>query len=257
MAYYYWWLMPLLLIAWVLFTGGSSQAQIGASLVFDPTNYLPNLMTQLNTLKSTINEATMIANQAQDLEYQATSILNQAKNLKANPLRLLGQIEGLWNAYNTVMGAAEGLTFGLQQAQTNFEQRYPALATPSVQAITQQSAAMLASIRGASKTAVASQSIYERLCAQLDANRQALTSAQASEGALQIAQATAQLQALGNEQIATLGQIAAASGRVQTEWTAMQAKERVDADAAHAQFVGDYGQQGFKGLGQSTPIGLR
>jgi type IV secretion system protein TrbJ len=214
-------------------------------------------MTQANTLKSTLNEATMIANQAKGLENQAVSLLNEATNLKQNPLQLLGQIQGMWNAYNQVMANAEGLAYGVQQSQLRFEQAYPALATPGIQDITRQSGIMLTSIRAATKTAVGSQGVYERLCQELEANRQALTAAQASQGALQIAQAQAQIQALGNEQLATLAQIEAANGRVQTEWTAMQAKERVDAEAAHEAFVSDYGTQGFKKFGQSTAIDLR
>ena len=224
--------------------------------VFDAGNWVVNLTTQVNTLKSTLNEATMIANQAKDLEYQAQGLYNQAMNLKANPLQLLGQIQGLWGGYNAIMGNAEGLAFGVQQAAARFEVEYPALASSSVQEITQRSAAMLTSIRAASVAAISSQSIYERLCQQLAGSQQALTAAQASQGALQIAQAQAQMQGLANEQLATLSQLEAANGRVQTEWIAMQVKEKVDGMAVNERYFESWGAQGFKGIGESQGVKL-
>lgn len=240
--------LPIVLILFVL--GAPLPCTAYVLPTFDGANYVANLATQLNTLKSTINEAASLANQARSLEYQVASLYNEAINLKANPLQLLGQLQGLWGGYNAVMGAAEGIAFGMQQAQVRFEASYPTLATGSVQEITQRTSAMLKSIRAASATAITSQSIYERLCLQQASMQQALTAAQASQGALQIAQAQAQIQALGSEQLATLAQIEAANGRVQTEWIAMQAKERADAEVAHRTFLEGYGAQGFKAIGQ-------
>lgn len=241
------WLRRLLILgvlAWTLPCAGAGFP------VFDGANYFANLATQINTLKQTINDGVMIANQAKALEYQVASLYNEALNLKANPLQLLGQLQGLWSGYNGLMANAEGLAFGVQQTQARFETAYPALATGSVQEITARSVAMLKSIRAASATAVTSQSIYERLCQQLALSQQAITAAQASTGALQIAHAQAQIQALGNEQLATIAQIEAASGRVQTEWIAMQVKEREDATVVHSTFLDGYGAQGFKPIGQ-------
>jgi type IV secretion system protein TrbJ len=225
-------------------------------IVFDPQVYGMSVMTQVNTLKSTVNEATMIARQAQQLQNEAQMLLNDAKNLKQNPLQLLGRIQGLWDAYNGVMKDAQGIAFNFQSAQQRFQTMYPTLATPGVQAITAHNATMLDSIHKAMETAVSTQSVYERLCDQLTNNAQALTAAQASQGALQIAQAQAQLEALGNEQLATLTQMTAAKDRVDTEWKAMEAKQQVDAAAGHKLFVGDVGRQGFKRPGQSTPVTL-
>jgi len=226
------------------------------AIVFDPQNYFTSIATQVNTLKSTVNEAVMIANQAKALTYQVQSLWNEAQNLKANPLQLLGRIQGMWDAYNQIMRHAEGTAFALTQASTRFEANYPALATGSVQEVSSHVSAMLQSVRAATRTAVQTQSVYERLCNELDANQQALTAAQASTGALQIAQAQAQIQALTNEQLATLTQIEAAASRVQTEWIAMQVKERVDATAVNKRFV-DGMDQGFKGIGQAQGITLR
>lgn len=228
-----------------------------ASLVYDPNNYAINLLTQANTLRSTINEATMIANQVKALTYQLQSLVNEAQNLKVSPLRLLGQIEGLWSSYNALMDTAEGLTYNLDHARVNFETRYPSVANADIGTITQRSADMLQSIRAASKTAVSTQSVYDRLGQELAANRQAITAAQAARGAMEIAQASAQIQALTNEQLMTMTEIEAANGRVQTEFVAMQVKERQDGAAVADQFMAGYGTHGFKGIGESAGVPLR
>jgi conjugal transfer/entry exclusion protein len=103
---------------------------------------------------------------------------------------------------------------------------------------------------------VGTQSVYERLCEQLTSTQQALTAAQASQGWQQILQAQAQIQALSSEQLATISQIEAANGRVQTEWIALQAKERSDADAHHTNFMEGFGAQGFRAIGQGNGFKL-
>lgn len=227
------------------------------AVVYDPNNFFVNVATQANTLKTTVNQGIEIANQAKQLEYQLQSLWNEAQNLKTNPLQLVGQIQGMWNSYNAIMGNAEGIAYNLAQAGARFEVAYPQVPSTGIGEIAAASKRMLASIRAATKTAVSSQSVYDRLCNELNANQQALTAAQASQGALQIAQAQAQIQALSNEQLATIAQIEAANGRVQAEWIAMQVKERADAEAAHERFMAGYGAQGFKGVGQATGVELK
>ena len=244
----------------VLWSVQASEGVLGIgdiAIVYDPNNYAVNLLTQANTLRSTINEATQIANQAKGLAYQFQSLVNEAQNLTTNPLRLLGQIEGLWASYNHLMEHAEGLTYNLDQARVNFETVYPKVASADIGTITQKSADMLRSIRAASQTAVQTQSVSDRLSQELSANRQALDAAQRSRGALEIAQASAQLEALTNEQLANITQIEAANARVQTEFVAMQVKERQDGAAVADRFMTGYGQQGFKTLGQSQGVDLK
>jgi type IV secretion system protein TrbJ len=239
-------------LAWILWASpGYALFGVGdVAVVYDPNNYAQAVLQYAEALKGTINDGIMIANQAKALENQLTSLLNEAKNLKSNPLQLVGQIQGLWDAYNTILGNAQGIAFNLQTSQQRFEQSYPALSTPGMQAVTAQSAKMLESLREASTTAIQAQSVYERLCAQMTAAKQALTAAQASQGALQIAQAQAQLAGLQTEQLATLAEMTAATGRVQTEWTAKQAKEEQDGRVFTQRFMSNSAPAGFKPLGQ-------
>ena len=225
-------------------------------VVFDPQVYMAQMMSYANTLKSTINEGVMIANQAKSLEYQVQSLWNEAKNLQANPLRLLGQIEGLWGAYNGIMANADGLSYNLIGTAAKFEKAYPQMTIPGVDVMVQKSAAMLDSIRKASKTAVSTQSVYDRLCTQLEATKQGLTAAQASQGALQIAQAQAQMQGVNNELLGNLAQLEAANGRVQTEYISMQVAERQQGQVENDHWIAGFGK-GFKLPGQGQGIELK
>src|SRR5205823_3682636 len=115
---------------------------------------------------------------------------------------------------------------------------------------------MLEGIRTASRVSIQSQSVYTRLCVQQAQNQQALASAQTATGALQIGQAQAQIQALTNEQLASIEQITAANGRVEAAYRMMQVQQaeqgRINAD----HWLEGYGAQGFKGPHQGQGITL-
>jgi len=186
------------------------------------------------------------------LQNQATALENDAMNLKQSPLALLGQLQSLWGAYNAVLNNARGLGFQLGQVATHYQTTYPSMVPQSVQTMLQQSAAMLDSIRAASQTAVQAQSVADRLNREAAMNAQAMAAAQSAVGQHQIAQVHAQISAETNELLGNLAQTEAATGRVQTEWIALQAKEQEDADVRNTQFMQSYGSQGFKALGQKT-----
>jgi P-type conjugative transfer protein TrbJ len=230
------------------------------AVVFDPSNYASNLIQQYEAVKNTIANATMIANQAMQLEHEAQSLVYQAQNLQKNPLQLLEQLRTLWNQYNGVLRDADGLTYALVQSGAKFQATYPDLvgtdAGTTIADISAASSRMLGSIRKASQSAIKSQSIYERLCQQLDAEQQALAAAQTAQGALQIAQAQAQLQGLTNEQLATLAQIEATNGRVTTEWIMKQAADEEAGRARQERWVSGFGAQGFHAIreGQGVPL---
>lgn len=250
----------LMVLAFVLCIPSMGHSILGVgdtAVVFDPTNYQMNLLTQANTLKSTLNEALMIQNQAKGLQYQLQGLWNQATNLQKSPLQLLGQIQGLWMSYQSLLKRANGLTYELDTTRQRFETTYPSLPRSNLNTITQEAAAMRTSIRAASQTATDTQSIYDRLGQQMAHNNQALSAAQASVGALQVEQAQAQLTALSNEQLAGIAEIEAAGNRVNTEWIAMQMKERQDGEAVNAKFMAGYGGQGFKGVGATKGVELK
>lgn len=246
--------LSLVMCCWL---SNSAEAIWGVGdIVHDPQNFQVNLLTQANTLKSTLNEAILIQNQAKSLQYQLQGLWNDGQNLQQNPLKLLAQIQGMWNRYQGLLNTAEGLTYQMDASRARFEAAYPQLPRSNLNIITAESAAMLQSIRAASQTAVQTQSVYDRMEQQMQTNQQALNGAQMSVGALQVGQAQAQLTALTNEQLASIAAIEAAGNRVNTEFISMQVKERQDGAALNSKFMEGYGGQGFKKVGQSSGVPL-
>src|SRR5262245_9279231 len=231
-----------------------------ADIVFDPSNYASNLIQQYEALKQTINDGIMIANQAKALEQQAQGLIYQAQNLQANPLKLAAQIAGLWSQYNGVLNTVDGMTYSLNQSASRFGTLYPDLAGSklgtSMAEISANSAAFLKQIREAGRTAVKSQSVYEQLCTFQQQNDQALQSAQAAVGELQVMQAQAQQQALANQQLGTLAEIEAANGRLQAAWIMKQVQEEEAARASQERWMDGFGTQGFRGVKEGKGVTL-
>ena len=219
-----------------------------------------DIVTEFNTLKSTINEAIMIANQIEGLKRQLQSLVYEAQNLQKNPLQLAAQISQLWGQYNGLLQETTGLTYRVTQSATKFAQAYGALTgialSGTVADMQQASKAFLDQLRFASRTAVQTQSIYEQLCDLQRQNDLALTSAQQAVGALQVQQALAQQQALSNQQLSTLAEIEAANGRMQAAWLMKQVGEEDAAKASNDRWIATYGVQGFHGVKAGQGVDL-
>lgn len=211
---------------------------------------------EFNTLKSTVNEATMIEQQAESLKRQIQSLTYQAQNLQRNPLQLLSQIQNLWSRYNDLLNRTTGLTYRLNQSGSQFDTLYTSATAGRAQDLQQASAALREQMRVASKTAVQTQSIYEQLCDLQAQNQQALASAQDAVGALQVEQALAQQQALSNQQLGTLAAVEAANGRMQAAWMMKQVQEEEAARVSNERWMEGFGAQGFRGVkeGQGVPL---
>jgi P-type conjugative transfer protein TrbJ len=229
-------------------------------VVHDPLAYLVHIKNEFNTQKAMLESAQHTIQQAQMLQYQLLYVQYAAQNLSKNPLTLLQQIQGLWAQYNAILQNAEGLTYNLAQASAQFEYTYPAAKAVGVGGllanISAASTQQLAAIRAASKSAVQSQSVVDRLCDQQAQNAKALTAAQAAVGNLQIQQAQAQLTGLTNEQLASIQQITAANGRIEATYFMRQASAEEQA-AANGQYwlqmkpVAPW--TSFKGEGEALP----
>jgi hypothetical protein len=102
---------------------------------------------------------------------------------------------------------------------------------------------------------VQTQSIYTQLCDFQRQNAQALASAQAATGNLQIQQAQAQQQALTNQQLAMLAEIEAANGRMQAAALMKQTQEEAAAKESNARWIAGF-DVGFRGVkdGRGVPL---
>ena len=95
----------------------ATRAQ-AATIVFDPANYSRNIMTDIQTLRSNINEAQQIAN-------QMTQIANEYRNLVNLPQSVLASFA---NQYSELIGMVQnisGLVNDVQHLESNFQAMFP------------------------------------------------------------------------------------------------------------------------------------
>ncbi len=112
--------------------------------VFDPANYAKNTLTELNTLKTTINQATQISNQLQQLAYQLQSLQNI-------PNGTWGQIQSDLAALSRVAKVGQSISYADANLSGEFTQMYPGYQVPAnyTRAYTQWANNSLSGIQGA------------------------------------------------------------------------------------------------------------
>lgn len=93
-------------------------SQALAFVVFDPSNFVQNILTAIRTLMSNINEARMIAN-------QVISLANEAKNLTNLPFDIIDDFSEQFSQLFTTVGSVNGLMQNLETLQSRFEELYP------------------------------------------------------------------------------------------------------------------------------------
>src|ERR1700736_6699806 len=110
--------------------------------VFDPLNYAQNALTQVNTLKTTINQARQIAYQLQALELQARS-------LRTVPKAVWGEIQSDLNALRQIIKRSQGIGYDDVNLSSDFRSAYPGFATSTdyVQAYKQWARNALAGVQ--------------------------------------------------------------------------------------------------------------
>lgn len=215
-----------------------------AILVFDPSNFTQNVLTAVRSLEQ-------IKNQVLQLENEALMLVNDAKNLANLPFNIVGELRDALNATTTLIREAQGVTFDLGQARSNFVRFYPGGYTSSA-----SSAFMANDVLWRSWHAW--QSLYTTVSMQAEAARnlqrdeQSLTTlvgqSQGAIGALQAAQATNQLLALHSRQLIQEQQL-----RLTQDRTVALEQSRSLAEQARALEI----RRRFMGTGTSyTPVAV-
>jgi P-type conjugative transfer protein TrbJ len=123
------------------------SAAVGV-VVFDPWNYAKNTLTELNTLQATINQATQISNQLQQLAYEV-------QNLQNIPNGVWGQIRTDLEALTQIAKVGQSISYADQNLSAEFTQMYPGYGVPSdyTRAYTQWAQNTLGGIQGALEAA--------------------------------------------------------------------------------------------------------
>lgn len=189
-------------------------------IVFDPNNYVQNVLTAARELQQINKQITSLQNEAQML-------INQAKNLASLPYSSLQQLEQSIQRTQQLLSQAQRIAYDVKQIDRAFSTIYaPTSASMS-------NGLLAANAQTRWQNAVAglqdAMRVQATVVGNLDTNRTQMsalvTASQGASGALQASQAGNQLLALQAQQLADLTATVAAQGRAQT----LEAAQRASA----------------------------
>ncbi|MGD9920859.1 MAG: P-type conjugative transfer protein TrbJ [Pseudorhodoplanes sp.] len=197
-------------------------------VVYDPSNYVQNVLQAARALQQINNQITGLQNQAQML-------INQARNLASLPQSSLNQIQQSIQRTQQLLREAQRITYDVGQIDHAFSTTYGAASTTAtdqglIDGARERWRNSMAGLQDAMK-------VHAGVVANLETNRiemsSLVTASQTATGALQATQAGNQLIALQTQQIADLTAAFAAQGRAQNLEAAQrtaaqeQARERL------------------------------
>ncbi|MET4328807.1 P-type conjugative transfer protein TrbJ [Bradyrhizobium sp. i1.15.2] len=187
-------------------------------IVFDPNNYVQNVLTAARELQQISNQITSLQNEAQML-------INQARNLASLPYSSLQQLQSSIQRTQQLLAQAQRIAYDVQQIDRAFSTSYaPASGSQSSQLLINN-----AQSRWQNSVAALQDSLRVQagVVGNLDTNRiqtsALVTSSQGASGALQATQAGNQILALQAQQLADLTAAVAAQGRAQSLEAAQRA----------------------------------
>jgi len=100
-------------------TGSLMFAQPAAALiVFDPSNFVQNMLTAIQTLQQLYNQIKQLQNEAKMLE-------NQARNLASLPSSVVGQLRANLALTQRLIDQAKGLAYDVARMDRDFARLYP------------------------------------------------------------------------------------------------------------------------------------
>ena len=187
-------------------------------IVFDPNNYVQNVLTAARELQQINNQITSLQNQAQML-------INQAKNLANLPYSSLQQLQSSIQRTQQLLAQAQRIAYDVQQIDRAFSTNYaPATSSQSNQALITNAQSRWQNSVAALQDALR---VQAGVVGNLDTNRTQtsalVTSSQGASGALQATQAGNQILALQAQQLGDLTATVAAQGRAQSLEAAQRA----------------------------------
>ena len=181
-------------------------------IVYDPTNFSPNVLTAARELQQ-VNQ------NIQSLENQATMLINQAKNLASLPYSSLAQLEASIQRTEQLLMQAQNIAYSVTTIDQAFTQVYPQSYSGST-----SNTQMLADAQTRWQNARAGYQDSMNVQAGVVQNLQnaqtqisaLISSSQSASGALQAAQSGNQIMGLAAQQLADLTGVIAAMARAQS-----------------------------------------
>jgi P-type conjugative transfer protein TrbJ len=196
-------------------------------LVYDPSNYVQNLLQAARALQQ-------VNNQIMGLQNQTQMLLNQAKNLTGLPYSSLQAIEQSLAQTQQLLNQAQRLAYDVNQIDQTFQRLYPQTysgSTSSQQLTSDAQSRWQNALAGYQDALRVQAGVVQGLDTTRTETTGLIASSQSAVGILQAAQAGNQLVALQTRQLADLTALVAAQGRAQSldgaRMTANQEQARV------------------------------
>ena len=179
-------------------------------VVYDPTNYVQNVLSAARALEQ-------INNQIQSLQNEAQMLINQARNLANLPYSSLQQLQQSVQRTQALLGQAQRIAFDVQQIDQAFQSQYSSISlSTSDQRLVADARSRWQNTVGGLQDALR---VQAGVVGNIDTNRAEMAAlvgqSQGATGALQATQAGNQLLALQAQQLADLVAVVAANGRAQ------------------------------------------
>lgn len=192
-------------------------------VVFDPSNFVENMLTELHTL-------TQIENQVLELQNQAQMLLNQGKNLQGLNFTSLARLEATFSSTEQLLNQAQGITLDLTATQQQLARLYPAAYGAAVtrsQLDADQMNRWSSSLDALDTAMEVQAQAKQNLPSDESVLADVLTRSSSAVGALQAIQATNELLGLHVRQVMQSQQIAISQDRA----TALEDARIVEAEA--------------------------
>lgn len=201
------------LIGTALITSSLSSGPAGGQMiVYDPSNYVQNVLQAARALQQINNQITSLQNQTQML-------LNQARNLASLPYSSLQAIEQSIARTQQLINQAQRIAYDINQIDQAFQRTYPqryASSTSSQQLIAdaqRRSQNSLAAYQDALRVQAGVVQAFDTTRTETNG---LVSSSQSAVGILQATQAGNQLIALQTRQLVDLTALIAAQSRAQS-----------------------------------------
>lgn len=211
-------LVASILSAPVAFSPVFIQPAIAQWIVFDPRNYIENVLSAARSLEQINNQITSLQNEAQML-------MNQARNLASLPYSSLQRLQQSVQRTQQLLGQAQRIAFDVQQIDQAFQGQYGNinLSLSDQQLIGQARERWQNTVAGLQDAMRVQAGVVGNIDGQRAEMSALVGQSQGATGALQAAQAGNQLLALQAQQLADLTALIAANGRAQALGAAEQA----------------------------------
>jgi P-type conjugative transfer protein TrbJ len=211
-----------------------ATAPASARIVFDPTNYVQNLLQATRALEQ-------IQNQVKSLQNEAQILTNMALNLKQLDVTSLGEITGALRRIDRLMSQAEGIAFDVQETTVQLQRQFPReydTATTMNQAVSDALVRWQSAMDAYRHTMTVQAQVVENVQADSATLAQLVAASDSAVGSLQAQQATNQLVALSAKQQLQIQNLMAAQYRAEALDQARKAEAEEAARTATDRFLG-------------------